>query len=89
MSDRALLFLFSIVVVIGGLGAAVWLLVSGQAGSMDGLFLLLTCLLVVLAFGLYIGFVIGQARLQAAAPVAQTAKTSAGAPGQAKPATQG
>jgi predicted lipid-binding transport protein (Tim44 family) len=86
VSDRALLFLFSIVVLIGSLAAAGWLLVSGQAGSVDGLFLLLTCLLVALAFALYIGFVIGQARQQTAAPVAQPAKASAAPPAQAKPA---
>ena len=86
MSDRALLFLFSILATLGALAAAAWLLASGQAGSVDGLFLLLSCLLTALAFGLYIGFVIRNARAQAAAPVAQTAKASAAAPAQTKPA---
>jgi predicted lipid-binding transport protein (Tim44 family) len=86
VSDRAILFLFSIVVLIGSLGAAGWLLASGQAGSVDGLFLLLTCLLVALAFALYIGFVIKQAREQAAAPVAQPTKAAAAASAQTKPA---
>ena len=86
MSDRAILFLFSIVVVIGSLAAAGWLLASGQAGSVDGLFLLLTCLLVALAFALYIGFVIKQARELAAAPVAPSTKAAAAASAQTKPA---
>ena len=41
MSDRALLFLFSVVMVIVSLAASGWLVVSGQAGTVDGLFLLL------------------------------------------------
>ncbi len=61
MSDRAILFLFSIVVEIASLAAAGWLLASGQAGSVDGLFLFLTCLLIALAFALYLAFVIRQA----------------------------
>jgi hypothetical protein len=62
MSDRAGLFLFSIFMVIVGLAASGWLLVSGQAGSVDGLFLLLTCLLAALAFALYLMFMINRAK---------------------------
>jgi cytoskeletal protein RodZ len=86
VSDRAILFLFSVVVEIVSLAAAGWMLVTGQAGSVDGLFLLLTCLLVALAFALYLGFVIRQAMQQAAAPSAQTARASAATPAQSKPA---
>jgi len=88
VSDQGILFLFSIVVEIASLAAAGWLLASGQAGSVDGLFLLLTCLLIALAFGLYIAFVIRRA--MAAAPVpaasAQAAKASAPTAAQSKPA---
>lgn len=84
MSDRALLFLFSIVVEIASLTAAGWLLVSGQAASVDGLFLLLTCLLVALAFGLYLVFMIRKA--MELAPAAQPAKAAAVPPAQSKPA---
>ena len=86
MSDRAILFLFSLVVEIASLAAAAWLLVTGQAGSVDGLFLFLTCLLVALAFGLYLAFMIRRAMEPKAAPVAQPAKASAVAPAQSKPA---
>ncbi len=84
VSDRAILFLFSVVVEIASLAAAGWLLYSGQAASVDGLFLLLTCLLVALAFGLYLLFMIRRA--MEPAPAAQSAKASAAAPAQSKPA---
>lgn len=86
MSDRAILFLFSVVVEIASLAAAGWLLASGQAGSVDGLFLLLTCLLIALAFALYLAFMIRRAMEPAPAPAAQPAKASAAAPAQGKPA---
>jgi len=76
VSDRAILFLFSLVVEIASLAAAGWLLASGQAGSVDGLFLLLTCLLVALAFGLYLAFMIRRAMEPA----------PAAAPARSKPA---
>ena len=89
VSDRAILFLFSVVVEIASLAAAGWLLVSGQAGSVDGLFLLLTCLLVALAFGLYLAFMIRRAMEPTPAPAAQPAKASAAAPAsKPAPATQ-
>ncbi len=83
MSDRAILFLFSVVVEVASLAAAGWLLVSGQAGSVDGLFLLLTCLLIALAFGLYLVFMIRRA--MEPEPVAQPAKAPAAAATQSKP----
>ena len=84
MSDRAILFLFSVFVEIASLAAAVWLLVTGQAGTVDGLFLFLTCLLIALAFGLYLVFMIKRAMEPAPAP--QPAKTATPAQPQAKPA---
>jgi hypothetical protein len=72
MSDRAALFLFSLFMILVSLGAAVWLLVTGQAGTVDGLFLFLTALLTAAVFGLYAKFVIGSAmaaQKQAKAPV--------------------
>jgi hypothetical protein len=86
VSDRAILFLFSVVVEIASLAAAGWLLASGQAGSVDGLFLLLTCLLVALAFGLYLAFMIRRAMEPAPAPAAQPAKAGTAATAQSKPA---
>jgi len=86
VSDRAILFLFSVVVEIASLVAAAWLLVTGQAGSVDGLFLFLTCLLIALAFGLYLAFMIRRAMEPAPAPAAQPSKAAAATPAQSKPA---
>jgi len=61
MSDRGFCFLFSCVVILASLGAAGWLVVTGQAAYVDGLFLLLTCLLIAAAFGLYVMFMIHRA----------------------------
>jgi hypothetical protein len=86
VSDRAILFLFSVCVEIASLGAAGWLLATGQAGTVDGLFLLLTCLLVAFAFGLYLVFMIRRAMESAPAPAPQTAKANTAAQTPTKPA---
>ena len=88
MPDRAILFLFSVVVEIASLAAAGWLLASGQAGSVDGLFLFLTSLLIAFAFGLYLAFMIRRAMEPAAAPARQPAKAGAAAAAQTKPETK-
>ncbi len=86
MSDRGLLFVFSVVVVLASLAAAGWLVATGQAASVDGLFLLLTCLVMAFAFGLYLAFVIRRAMQSVSAPAAtQAAKAGSGA-AAAKPA---
>jgi hypothetical protein len=76
MSDRGALFLFSIFMVVVSLAAIGYLAVTGQALSFDGLFLVLTALISVAAFGLYIKFVIGtamDAQAQAAKAAAKPA----------------
>ena len=73
MSDRVWLFFFSILMIFAGLGAAVWLVISGQALTMDGLFLLLVSLLVALVVALYIKFMIRSA-MEAANKAAEPAK---------------
>lgn len=78
MSDRGLLFIFSILMVVGGIGTAVWLFATGQAGTVDGLFLLLTALLIALAFALYVMFMIHRA-MEAIKPAPQTTKAGAAA----------
>jgi hypothetical protein len=78
MSDRAILFLFSLLMIIGGLAFSGWLFATGQALTVDGLFLLLTALLIVLVFGLYVMFLINRER-EAAKAAAQPAKPSAAA----------
>ncbi|HTX34138.1 MAG TPA: hypothetical protein VME43_03925 [Bryobacteraceae bacterium] len=80
MSDRGFLFLFSLLMIVVGLGSAAWLLATGQAGTVDGLFLVLTALLLAAAFGLYVVYAIRRAMEAAAPPAAQTAKAGAAAP---------
>jgi hypothetical protein len=77
MSDRGLLFLFSILMVAAGLGTAVWLAITGQADTVDGLFLVLTSLAFAGAFGLYALFLIRRAMEATAKPAAKTAPASA------------
>jgi hypothetical protein len=84
MSDRGFLFLFSILMILGGLATAGWLFATGQAATVDGLFLLLTVLLVALCFLLYVIFMIRRA-MEPPPPVKQPAKAGAGA-AAAKPA---
>ncbi|HLH19126.1 MAG TPA: hypothetical protein VKX45_18030 [Bryobacteraceae bacterium] len=86
MSDRGFLFLFSIAMVLGGLGVAAWLLATGQADTVDGLFMMLVSLLVAAIFGLYLRFMIRRAMEEVAKPAAQPAK-AASAPAKPTPAT--
>ncbi len=71
MSDRGLLFLFSIFMIVVSLGAAVYLFATGQGLTIDGLFMVLVALLTALVFALYIMFVIRRA-MEAAKPPAKT-----------------
>jgi heme A synthase len=82
MSDRAFLFLFSLVMIVGGLAFSGWLVATGQALTVDGLFLLLTALLVAAVFGLYVMFMINRER-EAQKAASQPAKA---APAKSKPA---
>jgi hypothetical protein len=84
MSDRGFLFLFSLLMILGGLGTAAWLFISGQAGTVDGLFMLLTALLVAAVFGLYVKFMIGRAKEEVSKPAAQPVKAGT-APSASKP----
>ena len=85
MSDRGFLFLFSCAVILASLVAAGWLVATGQATTVDGLFLMLTCLTIALAFGLYVMFMIRRAMESVEQPAAKPAKAPAAA-AQAKPA---
>ena len=80
MSDRGALFLFSLLMIVASLGAVVWLFVTGQGLTVDGLFLVLTALLSAAVFALYVKFVIGRAMEAQKQAVAQTAKTAKPAP---------
>jgi len=87
MSDRALLFLFGVVVILICLGTCGALLVNGQAESVDGLFLILMCLSIALAFGLYLLFMIRRA-MEPPPPPPKPAATKAGAAAKAEPVAQ-
>jgi hypothetical protein len=78
MNDRAVLFLVSVAVVLVCLGASGWLVATGQAAYLDGLFLLATCLVLAFAFGAYIVVLIRRAMEELnAAPAAQTRTATA------------
>lgn len=69
--------------IVVSLGAAGWLFVTGQAGTVDGLFLVLAALLSAAVFGLYVKFAIGramEAQKQAPAPAAKSAARAEAAP---------
>jgi hypothetical protein len=79
MSERGILFLGSTVAMIGSLAAAAWLAATGQAANLDGIFLLATCLVLALAFGLYIVFAIRRALAEVEAPPAAQKAAAHGA----------
>ena len=77
MSDRALLFIFGVVVIVVCLGTCGALLMNGQAETVDGLFLILMCLAIALAFGLYLVFMIRRAMEPPPPPPKPAAKPAA------------
>ena len=83
MSDRGILFLFSLGVILTSLGVAAWLIATGQAAYIDGLFLLICCLILTMAFSLYVKYLIKSA-MQATARPTVPAKSAANI--QEKPA---
>jgi len=86
MSDRGFCFSFSCIVILASLCATGWLVATGQAATVDGLFLLLTCLLVAAAFGLYVMFMIHRAMEPVETPAAKpAAKTAPAAQPKAAP----
>ena len=86
MSDRAILFIFGIIVILVCLGTCGALLMNGQAESVDGLFLILMCLAIALAFALYLMFMIKRAMEPPPAAPKPAAKAGAGA--KAEPVAQ-
>ena len=76
MSDRGILLLYSLGVILAALGVAAWLIRTGQTVYIDGLFLLLCCLVLILTFGLYVRYLIRSA-MQAAAPPTGASKITA------------
>jgi hypothetical protein len=76
MSDRGSLFLFSLGVILASLAAAAWLIATGQVAYIGGLFLLICCLTLTMAFSLYVKYLIKNA-MQAPAPPTVHAKSVA------------
>jgi hypothetical protein len=85
MSDRGFVFLFSVFMIAAGGGSAAYLVATGQAGTVDGLFLVLTALLLALVFALNAIYMLNRAMETARGPATQPAKAAAGAK-PAKPA---
>ena len=61
MSERAFLFLLSLAVFVGAIGVAAWLIITKQVGTVDGLFLFSSSLVVAFAFGLYLRWMVRSA----------------------------
>lgn len=89
MSDRGFLFLFSVFMIAASLGAAVWLGVTGQALTVDGIFMVITALITALAFLLYVVYLIRRAMEPPpkVAPAKPAAAAKASAPVAAKEQT--
>ena len=86
MLERVGVFLFSLLMVVGSLGVAVWLIATGQAVGVDGLFLILVCLVFALIFAICVFLLIKSGMEPAKAPTA--AKPAPTAQSKAKESTQ-
>src|SRR5262249_12659865 len=88
MWERLAVFLFLVVVALGSLGGAGWLVATGQAVSVEGLFLVLVALLLALVCGVSIYVMIRGAMeaIQAPSAAAKPAAATQSKPAQGKPA---
>ena len=86
MSDRGFLFLFSVLMIAAGAATVAYLVATGQALTLDGLFLTLTALILAAGFAIYLIYMIRRA-LEAVKPAAPATKTApATSPAKAAPA---
>ena len=85
MSDRGFLFLFSAAMILGALASVAWLVSTGQALTLDGLFLICTALVLAAGFAVYLIYLLRRAA-EAPKPVPAAAKAAASAPGKQTPA---
>ena len=67
--------MFTVLMIVAGLASVAYLVATGQAGTVDGLFLTLTALLLAVCFALYLIYMIRRA-MEAAKPSAPAAKTA-------------
>jgi hypothetical protein len=65
--------------ILAGVASAAYLVATGQAGTVDGLFLVLTALLIAAVFAMYVVYMIGRAMEAAKGPAAAAAKPAAAA----------
>lgn len=79
MSDRGFLFLFSVLMIVAGVASVAYLVATGQAATVDGLFLALTALLLAVGFAMYVIYLIGRAMEPAKPVVAPKAAASSAA----------
>jgi hypothetical protein len=84
MSDRGFLFLFSVLMIVVAAATIAYLVATGQALTLDGLFVELTALLLAVGFGMYLVYLIRRA-MEPAKPAVPAAKPAA-APAPAKAA---
>jgi hypothetical protein len=87
MSDRALLFIFGIIVILVCLGTCATLVATGQAETVDGLFLILMCGAIALAFALYLLYMIRRA-MEPPPPAPKPAASKAAAPAKSEAVAQ-
>ena len=78
------MFLFSVLMIAAGGASVAYLVATGQAATVDGLFLTLTALLLAAGFLMYLIYLIRRA-MEPAKPAVQAPKTAA-ASSAAKPA---
>lgn len=83
MKERIAVFLFSLIMVVGSLATAAWMIATGQVVNMDGIFLFLVLLLLALVFFLCIASLLKGAKESAAQ--AATAKPAPAARAAAAP----
>jgi hypothetical protein len=83
MSDRGFLFLFSVLMIVVGAATVAYLIATGQALTLDGLFLMLTALILGAGFAIYLIYMVRRAMEQT--KPAAAAKTAAST-STAKPA---
>lgn len=77
MSDRGFLFLFSVLTIVAGAATVAYLVATGQALTLDGLFLTLTALLMAVGFAMYLIYMIRRAMEPAKPAASSPAKPAA------------
>ncbi|HYM12556.1 MAG TPA: hypothetical protein VEU62_17600 [Bryobacterales bacterium] len=77
MLERLGVLLFSTLLVAGSLAGAVWIIATGQLQGIDGIFLMLVCLVLALVFAIVAHSLVKNAMATATQPAAAKAKAVA------------